>query len=98
MCATGAVALANLRSYPAATDVVPDKFVRDLAEYIADQRITIEVCLTSNTNTLPELRDNPEGLKAHAFGKMLEKDLSVTLCTDNRTFSHTDVTKEYFKV
>lgn len=57
-----------------------------------------QVCLTSNMNTLPELRDSPRGLRDHALVKMLEADISVTLSTDNRTVSRTNMTGEYEKV
>lgn len=66
------------------------KYVRDLAEYIADRRITIEVCLSSNIQTNPHLKK----LSHHTFGDMFQRRLSVTLCTDNRTVSHTTVSKE----
>jgi adenosine deaminase len=66
-------------------------YVERLAQYIADKRITIEVCLTSNLQTVPELRDD---LKAHPFGEMRKRRLSTTFCTDNRLVSHTSVSAE----
>lgn len=68
----------------------PDEYVKRLCRYIADRRITIEVCITSNLQTNPAI-GSP---KNHAFGKMLAEKLSATLCTDNRLVSHTDVTNE----
>lgn len=70
-----------------------EKYTRDLIEFIADQRITIEVCLTSNLQTIPEIRD----LSDHPFKRMLQERLSVTFCTDNRLVSHTTVTEEIEK-
>ncbi|MFA4873859.1 MAG: adenosine deaminase family protein [bacterium] len=67
-----------------------EHYVRALWQYIADRRITIEVCLTSNLQTMPQLKD----IKDHPFSKMLDKRLSVTFCTDNRLVSHTTVTGE----
>jgi adenosine deaminase len=67
-----------------------EAYVRKLTQYIADRRITIEVCLTSNMQTIPELKD----LSQHAFNRMREHRLSTTLCTDNRTVSWTTVTNE----
>ncbi len=66
------------------------RYVRALWQYIADRRITIEVCLTSNLQTMPQLKS----IKDHPFAHMLEKNLSVTFCTDNRLVSHTSVTGE----
>ncbi len=66
------------------------EYITNLAEYIADRRITLEVCLTSNLQTNPEIRD----LGRHAFKTMLKEKLSTTLCTDNRTVSKTTVSKE----
>jgi len=68
-------------------------YVRNLVQYIADRRITIEVCLTSNMQTNPNLHD----LTQHSFSKMREAKLSVTFCTDNRTVSSTTVTDEILK-
>jgi len=65
-------------------------YVQQLVQYIADRRITIEVCLTSNMQTIPAIRN----IKNHSFAKMLEARLSATICTDNRTVSKTSVTKE----
>src|SRR5690606_31424649 len=62
---------------------------RRLARYIADRRITLEVCITSNLQTMPNIT-----LETHAFGRMLKDKLSATLCTDNRLVSHTTVTRE----
>lgn len=66
-------------------------YVERLAQFVADKRITIEVCLTSNQQTVPELRDD---LRAHPFGEMRKRRLSTTFCTDNRLVSHTTVSKE----
>ena len=68
----------------------PQEYVKKLSHYIADNRITIEVCITSNMQTNPAIGDP----KNHAFGKMLDAKLSATLCTDNRLVSHTTVTNE----
>ncbi len=67
-----------------------EKYVLDLSQYIADRRITIEVCLKSNMQTNPSIKK----LKYHAFQKMLMHNLCTTFCTDNRTVSKTTVTDE----
>ncbi len=76
-----------------ASTAIPDpaRYVEHLAEYIADKRITIEVCLTSNLQTVPELRGD---LAHHPFAEMRRKRLSTTFCTDNRLVSHTSVSQE----
>lgn len=65
-------------------------YIDDLAQYIADRRVTIEVCLTSNLQTNPAL----EKIENHSFPKMLEHEFSTSICTDNRTVSKTTVTDE----
>ncbi|MEI6386339.1 MAG: adenosine deaminase family protein [Spirochaetota bacterium] len=65
-------------------------YIERLASFIADQRVTIEVCLTSNLQTNPALTD----IRRHSLGKMLERRLSTTLCTDNRLVSNNSVSKE----
>jgi adenosine deaminase len=72
---------------------IPDRerYVEDLCEFIADKRITIEVCLTSNQQTVPELADD---LRRHPFGEMRRRRLSTTFCTDNRLVSKTSVSDE----
>jgi adenosine deaminase len=67
------------------------RYVEDLSEFIADKRVTIEVCLTSNQQTVPELADD---LHRHPFGEMRRRRLSTTFCTDNRLVSHTTVSHE----
>ncbi len=73
---------------PAVKD--PEGYVTALAEYIADRRITIEVCITSNLQTNPEIGD----VHHHALRHMLDRKLSATICTDNRLVSHTTVSDE----
>jgi adenosine deaminase len=68
----------------------PKKYVHHLAEYVASQRITMEVCLTSNAQTLPRMRN----LAHHPLRQMLDHELSVSICTDNRLMSNTSVTHE----
>lgn len=67
------------------------KYVDNLASYIADKRITIEVCLTSNLQTNPKLKS----LKDHSFKEMLQRRVAATFCTDNRLVSNTTVSKEW---
>jgi adenosine deaminase len=69
----------------------PGRYVEELAQFVADKRITIEVCLTSNQQTVPELADD---LSLHPFGEMSRRRLSTTFCTDNRLVSNTTVTEE----
>ncbi len=68
----------------------PERYVRRLAEYVADRRITLEVCITSNMQTMPDMRR----VEDHPFGRMIRDKLSVTLCTDNRLVSRTSITQE----
>ncbi|MCA9545091.1 MAG: hypothetical protein KC613_11895, partial [Myxococcales bacterium] len=75
-------------SDPSITD--KEKYVAQLGEYIADRRITLEVCLTSNLQTNP----NMSSLAEHSFKKLRQHRLSTTICTDNRTVSNTTVTRE----
>lgn len=67
------------------------KYVKELASYIADRRIVLEVCLTSNLQTNPEIRK----AKNHKLKEMLEHRIPVSICTDNRLVSNTTVSKEY---
>ena len=66
-------------------------YIQRLVQYIADRRLNIEVCLTSNLQTLPELGS----LARHPFKRMLKERLSTSLCTDNRLVSRTTVSREY---
>jgi len=68
----------------------PEAYVEHLVEYIASQRIHIEVNLTSNLQTLPSLKNVSE----HPLRKMLEHNLSASICTDNRLVSNTTVSRE----
>ena len=68
----------------------PNDYVKRLTEYISDRRVTIEVCITSNLQTNPNIGN----VKNHVYGQMLKDRLSATLCTDNRLVSHTTMTKE----
>ncbi|MBL8724889.1 MAG: adenosine deaminase family protein [Planctomycetes bacterium] len=70
------------------------RFIDKIVRYVADRRITLEVCLTSNQQTIPELRDD---LAKHPFRLMRKARCSVTLCTDNRLVSRTTVTDEVEK-
>ena len=67
-----------------------ERYVEQLANYIADKRITVEVCLTSNLQTCPDLKSVAD----HSLGEMLDRNLSLSLCTDNRLVSKTTVTRE----
>jgi len=67
------------------------RYIENLVDYIAENRTTVEVCLTSNLQTSPDIRD----ISSHSLKHMLDRRLSVSLCTDNRLVSHTSVTNEY---
>lgn len=66
------------------------RYIEQLSEYIANQRITIEVCPTSNIQTIPELHT----MKDHPIQQMVDHGLSVSVSTDNRLVSHTSVSRE----
>jgi adenosine deaminase len=68
----------------------PRRYVRQLSEYIADRRILLEVCITSNLQTMPNLRR----VEDHPVIRMVQERLSVSLCTDNRLISRTTVSRE----
>lgn len=68
----------------------PEAYVHQLVESVAHRRICVEVNLTSNLQTLPEMN----GIGDHPLRQMVEHNLSATICTDNRLVSHTTVTRE----
>ena len=80
-----------------AEDMIKDRKVKDkkayvenLANYLASERIGVEVCLTSNLKTLPEIKS----VAKHPVREMIKRGLSVSICTDNRLVSNTNVSKE----
>lgn len=81
----------HLYSHDQVEDEDPPRYVRQLSEYIGDRRILIEVCVTSNLQTMPNLRRVAD----HPLGRMIQDRLSVSLCTDNRLVSRTTVSREF---
>jgi len=62
----------------------------DLAQYMLDKRIPLEICLSSNVHTgaVPSIEEHP-------FGLFYWERFRVTLNTDNRLMSATSLTNEY---
>lgn len=68
-----------------------EAYSKHLASFIADRRIAIEVCLTSNLQTNPAIGD----IKNHNFRYMLDNRIATIICTDNRLVSCTTLSDEY---
>eukprot|EP00658_Telonema_sp_P-2_P016764 TRINITY_DN16496_c0_g1_i5.p1 TRINITY_DN16496_c0_g1~~TRINITY_DN16496_c0_g1_i5.p1 ORF type:complete len:362 (+),score=78.02 TRINITY_DN16496_c0_g1_i5:90-1088(+) len=73
-----------------------EAYVQDLVRQVGLRRTTFEVCPTSNLQTMPELAQT--GLGAHAAKRMIEENIQVSICTDNRLVSSTSVVQELVKV
>lgn len=72
--------------------IVDGRVVRmgDLAQYVLDKRIPLEICLLSNVHTgaTPSLAEHP-------FKILYQEKFRVTLNTDNRLMSNTSMTREF---
>jgi adenosine deaminase len=62
----------------------------DLAQYVLDKRIPLEICLLSNVQT-----GAAKSLAEHPFKVFFQEKFRVTLNTDNRLMSDTSMTKEF---
>ena len=62
----------------------------DLAQYVLDKRIPLEICLLSNVHT-----GATPSLDEHPFKIFYREKFRVTLNTDNRLMSNTSMTKEF---
>src|SRR5216683_4781015 len=62
----------------------------DLAQYVLDKRIPLEICLISNVHTgaTPSMAEHP-------FKILYKEKFRVTLNTDNRLMSDTTMTREF---
>ncbi len=63
----------------------------ELLQYVKDFRVPLEICLTSNVQT-GAVRSFAE----HPLRRYFDEGLVVTLNTDNRLISGTDLTREYW--
>ena len=62
----------------------------DLAQYVLDKRVPLEICLLSNVHT-----GATPSLEQHPFKVLYQKKFRVTLNTDNRLMSNTTMTREF---
>ena len=62
----------------------------DLAQYVLDKRIPLEICLLSNVHT-----GAVDKLENHPFGILFKEKFRVTINTDDRLMSDTNMTKEF---
>ncbi len=62
----------------------------DLAQYVLDKRLPLEICLLSNVHT-----GAVDKLENHPFYPMFKSKFRVFLNTDDRLMSDTTLTKEY---
>ena len=62
----------------------------DLAQYVLDKRIPLEICLLSNVHT-----GAARSLSEHPFKILYQEKFRVTLNTDNRLMSDTTMTNEF---
>lgn len=61
----------------------------DLAHFVLDKRIPLEMCLSSNVGT-----GAAESFASHPFFLLFRNHFRVVLCTDNPLMSNTTLTKE----
>lgn len=73
------------------TDTQKQQYCDDLTRYLGTMRLCIEVCLSSNLQTIPELEGD---LRKHPAKKMIQEGLAVAFCTDNTCVSRTDIVRE----
>lgn len=73
------------------TDIQKQQYCENLTRYLGTMRLCIEVCLSSNLQTIPELDGD---LRKHPAKKMIQEGLAVALCTDNTLVSRTDIVRE----
>lgn len=62
----------------------------ELAQFVNDRRIALEICLTSNVQTRAA-----ESYETHPLRQCFDKGMNVTLNTDNRLMSNTTLSDEY---
>ena len=62
----------------------------DLAQYVLDKRIPLEICLLSNVHT-----GAVDKIENHPFGLLFKEKFRVTINTDDRLMSDTTMTKEF---
>jgi len=62
----------------------------DLAQYVLDKRIPLEICLLSNIHT-----GAVDKIENHPFGILFKEKFRVTINTDDRLMSNTTLTKEF---
>lgn len=62
----------------------------ELAQYILDQRIPLEICLLSNVHT-----GAVDKIENHPFGVLFKEKFRVTINTDDRLMSDTTMTNEF---
>src|SRR5258707_990627 len=62
----------------------------DLAQYVLDKRIPLEICLLSNAHT-----GAARSLSEHPFKIFYQEKFRVTLNTDNRLMSNTNMVREF---
>ncbi|GMU86259.1 MAG: adenosine deaminase [Ignavibacteriales bacterium] len=62
----------------------------DLAQYILDKRIPIEICLLSNVFT-----GAVDKIENHPFGVLYKSKFRLTINTDDRLMGNTNMTKEF---
>jgi len=62
----------------------------DLAQYVLDKRIPLEICLLSNIHT-----GAIDKIENHPFGTLFKNKFRVTINTDDRLMSDTTMTKEF---
>ena len=62
----------------------------ELAQYVLDKRIPLEICLLSNLHT-----GAVDKMENHPFGILFKEKFRVTINTDDRLMSATTLTKEF---
>ncbi len=62
----------------------------ELAQYVLDKRIPLEICLLSNVHT-----GAIDKIENHPFGVLFKEKFRVTINTDDRLMSDTTMTKEF---
>jgi adenosine deaminase len=62
----------------------------ELAQYVLDKRIPLEICLLSNVHT-----GAVDKIENHPFGTLFKEKFRVSINTDDRLMSNTTMTKEF---